>query len=148
MTIANKLILGALAACFLISSVGCANGPLRSLLRGAPCNSCQPPSIQPPSNTAPACTNCSPGQPAATIDGYSTNYGDTSLGGATLGGQTVAGSNYPSSNYGSPTYNDPYYGGSSFQGSTVNPGFGDPYSSGSFNGTVVPPINLPSPNRQ
>ncbi len=31
------------AALILFSTVGCANGPIRNWLRGAPCNTCQPP---------------------------------------------------------------------------------------------------------
>ena len=40
----------------LLSSIGCANGPMRQWLRGAPCNTCNP-QIQQPLNVAPACNN-------------------------------------------------------------------------------------------
>lgn len=54
----KKLICFA-AALILVSSVGCANGPIRQWLRGSACNSCQPPFH--PSSGAGAIGTCTDG---------------------------------------------------------------------------------------
>ena len=46
-----------IGAALLVSTIGCANGPLRQWLQGAPCNACNP-QIQQPLNVAPPCNNC------------------------------------------------------------------------------------------
>ncbi|MEM9410969.1 MAG: hypothetical protein AAGA30_07645 [Planctomycetota bacterium] len=46
----RNLILASLVTLLLVSTVGCANGPMRKWLRGAPCSACNP-SLGQPANT-------------------------------------------------------------------------------------------------
>ena len=46
-----------IGAALLVSTIGCANGPIRNWFRGAPCNACNP-QIQQPLNLAPPCDGC------------------------------------------------------------------------------------------
>ena len=53
----KKILIMMCSVALLVSTIGCANGPLRQWLQGAPCNACNP-QIQQPLNVAPPCNNC------------------------------------------------------------------------------------------
>lgn len=52
----KKYLITLVGAALLVSTIGCANGPLRQWRRGAPCNTCNP-QIQQPLNVAPSCNS-------------------------------------------------------------------------------------------
>ena len=51
----RNLVLASAAIAILVSTVGCANGPIRNWLRGAPCNTCNPQFNQPHDNMLGGC---------------------------------------------------------------------------------------------
>ena len=59
----RNLILASAAIAILVSTVGCANGPIRKWFRGAPCNTCNPHFNQPQDNMIGGCNTgaCSTG---------------------------------------------------------------------------------------
>jgi hypothetical protein len=119
----KKTVLCMLAAVVLLSTTGCANGPVRRFLCGRLCNTCQPP-VEPTFGFGHADSDWADDQ------GHCVNCVD---GGVT----SVEG--------------DPYVHGSYYNGATINPPVFDSYSSPSYGGTIVPPGSsgiLPNPNGQ
>ncbi len=86
----RNYLLGLAAIAILISTVGCANRPLRTWLRGAPCNTCNPQFSQPTGgNFLGGCSDGSCGAVAATPPASTCNSGlcgSTPTGSGLLGG--------------------------------------------------------------
>jgi hypothetical protein len=119
------------AALLLLSTVGCANGPIRNFFRGAACNTCQPP-FHPSSGTG-AIGTCTDGcATPSTIPNpiIQSNPGQATISGAIVETPQAGQLYYPS---GTPTTQG--YGiqpaqnqiiGSGTQGNIMNPPTGGP----------------------
>ena len=120
----KKFLLSASFAVLLIASTGCADGPVRRMIRNTFCNDCRPPA-------AP----CFQGLPATPNASCPTG--------------TCGGANNHITSYGNQ--GDPYLDGSNANGATITPPVFDNYGGLNFGGTTGSPGSngiLPSPNGQ
>lgn len=89
------------SAALLVSTIGCANGPIRQWMQGAPCNTCNP-QIQQPINVAPPCNSgCAENAVGTGILGrlFNGNRNQSQIATCGSGGCSVAPTSMPASNF-------------------------------------------------